>query len=119
VLLKNEAEVGTKAYSLARLPLKDDELTDLQRYLDVTRAEILFSRGVIFVEGDAEVALMPVFAEALGYDLNELGITVCSVSGTNFRPFVRLAAALSLPFAVVTDWDPRADGKRAQGWLRS
>jgi putative ATP-dependent endonuclease of OLD family len=119
VLLKNEAEVGTKAYSLARLPLKDDELTDLQRYLDVTRAEVLFSRGVIFVEGDAEVALMPVFAEALGYDLNELGVTVCSVSGTNFRPFVRLAAALSLPFSVVTDWDPRTDGKRARGWLRS
>jgi putative ATP-dependent endonuclease of OLD family len=56
---------------------------------------------------------------SLGYDLDQLGITICNVGGTNFTPYVRLAAALSLPFAVVTDWDPRADGNKAYGWNRS
>ena len=119
VLLKDEKNEGTKAYSLARITLEDEDLEDLQRYLNVTRAEVLFSRGVIFVEGDAEAALLPVFAKSLGYDLDELGITVCSVSGTNFSPYVCLAAALWLPFSVVTDWDPRKNGKRAYGWGRN
>ncbi|HOV87814.1 MAG TPA: AAA family ATPase [Syntrophobacteraceae bacterium] len=119
VLLKDEGSRGTRAYSLANLSLKGEDLEDLQRYLDVTRAEVLFSRGVIFVEGDAEAALLPVFAPSLGHDLDQLGITICNVCGTNFTPYVRLAAALSLPFSVVTDWDPRADGKKAYGWNRS
>lgn len=119
VLLKDEEDDGTKAYSLARLSLDEDELNDLQRYLNVSRAEVLFSRGVIFVEGDAEVALIPVFAKTLGYDLDDLGVTVCNVGGTNFAPYARLASALSLPFAVITDWDPRADDGRAYGWMRA
>jgi len=118
VLLKDEGEDGTKGYSLADLKLDNDDLEDLQRYLDVTRAEILFCRGVIFVEGDAEVALVPAFARSLGHDLDALGVSVCSVAGTNFKPYARLAAALALPFAVITDWDPRRSEK-AFGWQRS
>lgn len=118
VLLKHEGERGTRAYSLAELGLALPELADLQRYLDVTRAEILFARGAIFVEGDAEAVLVPVFARTLDIDLDDLGITVCSVAGTNFKPYVRLAAALALPFVVITDWDPRKDGKTALGWKR-
>ena len=46
----------------------------------------------------------------LGYDLDELGISVCSVAGTNFLPFVKLFGkeSLSIPFAVITDEDPVA-----------
>lgn len=112
IVLKNCAAQGTKAFSLAELSLEPTELEDLQRYLDTTRADILFSRGVIFVEGDAEVALLPVFAKSCGYDLDALGITVCSVGGINFSPYVKLATALALPFVVVTDWDP-LDGSKA------
>ena len=118
VLLKDGGRRGTRAYSLAELPLAPEELDDLERYLDVTRAEILFSRGVIFVEGDAEAVLVPVFSKTLGINLDDLGITVCSVAGTNFKPYVQLAAALALPFVVITDWDPREDDKRAYGWNR-
>lgn len=118
VLLKDEGDDGTKGYSLAELKIGKDDLADLQRYLDVTRAEILFCRAVIFVEGDAEATLVPAFARNLGHDLDELGITICSVAGTNFKPYARLAAALSLPFSVVTDWDPKKTGK-AHGWART
>ena len=96
----------SKAYSLALLPVTPDELDDIERYLTGTRSELLFARGVIFVEGDAEEALLPGFADALGHNLDQLGITVCNVAGTNFTPYVKLAASLGLPYSVVTDWDP-------------
>lgn len=102
---------ATQAFSLANLPVTPDELDDLENYLDATRAELLFARGAIFVEGDAEDALLPVFASSLGHSLDELGITVCNVAGTNFRPYVKLAEALTLPYCVITDWDP-LDGSR-------
>lgn len=107
------------AYSLANLPITPDELEDIERYLTATRSELLFSRGVIFVEGDAEEALMPAFACAVGFNLDRLGITVCNVAGINFTPYVKLAGSLGLPFAVVTDWDPLNGTKPPLGKART
>ncbi|MFV7441885.1 ATP-dependent nuclease [Acinetobacter pittii] len=109
---------STKAFSLADLPIDDDEKDDIERYLIATRSEILFAKGVIFVEGDAEEALVPSFAELLGHDLDGLGITVCNVAGTNFNPYIKLAEGLGLPFVVITDWDPLDGTKPPLGRAR-
>jgi putative ATP-dependent endonuclease of OLD family len=109
VLLKDAGDEGTVGRSTASIDLDDDEVDDLSRYLDVTRAEMLFARGVILVEGDAERFLVPVAAGALKTPLDHLGITVCSVAGTNFTPYVKLLTGLGIPFAVITDWDPRGE----------
>jgi len=113
--LKNDS---TKAFSLANLPISDDEKDDIERYLIATRSEILFAKGVIFVEGDAEEILVPCFAEQIGHDLDGLGITVCNVGGTNFNPYIKLAEGLGLPFVVITDWDPLDGTKPALGRAR-
>lgn len=118
VLLKDEGDAGTKGYAAEAINLEDDEVDDIARYLDVTRAEILFARGVLLVEGDAERFLVPALAEGLGYVLDELGITVCSVAGTNFRPYAKFLVGLGIPFAVITDWDP-IQGKKPLGRNRS
>jgi putative ATP-dependent endonuclease of OLD family len=118
VLLKESEADGTKGYSVASLSLEDAEVDDLTRYLDVTRAEMLFARGVILVEGDAERFLVPEFAKTAAIDLDQLGITVCSVAGTNFKPYAKFLTALQIPFAVVTDWDQVDEGK-ALGWNRT
>jgi putative ATP-dependent endonuclease of OLD family len=110
---------ASRAYSLAALPVTTDELDDIERYLTATRSELLFARGVIFVEGDAEEALLPGFADALGHNLDRLGITVCNVAGTNFAPYVMLAGSLGLPFAVLTDWDPLDGAKPPLGKART
>ena len=110
---------ATRAFSLADLPVTAEELDDIERYLTATRSELLFARGVIFVEGDAEEALLPGFADALGFNLDQLGITVCNVAGTNFTPYVKLAVGLGLPFSVVTDWDPLDGSKPPLGKARS
>jgi putative ATP-dependent endonuclease of OLD family len=66
---------------------------------------------VILVEGDAERFLVPAFAEALDISLDMLGITVCSVGGTNFTPFVKLLGpqGLNIPHVILTDRDPNGD----------
>jgi len=111
LLLKDAGGAGTVGRSTASVALTDKEEEDLTRYLDATRAEMLFARGIILVEGDAEKFLIPVFADALGHGLDHLGITVCSVAGTNFTPYVKFLGALRIPFAVITDWDPSENRK--------
>ena len=95
VLLRDAGKAGTVGHSTASIELSDDEVDDLARYLDVTRAEMLFARGVILVEGDAERFLVPVFAAKLGTPLDQLGITVCSVVGTNFTPYAKFLSGLA------------------------
>ncbi len=109
----------SRAFSLAKLPVTSDELDDIERYLTATRAELLFANGVLFVEGDAEEVLLPSFAQAMGINLDQLGITVCNVAGVNFEPYVKLAASLGLPFSVITDWDPLDSTKQPLGKTRS
>ncbi|MCI3204101.1 AAA family ATPase [Cupriavidus sp. WS] len=113
VLLRHNATDGkTVAVSTAKAPFTQRDEDDLQRYIDVTRGEIFFSRGVILVEGDAERFIIPAFAEALGIPFDILGITVCSVGGTNFTPYVKLLGpkGLNIPHVILTDRDP-ANGK--------
>ena len=109
VLLRHDVGAGkTVAVSTANAPFTQRDEEDLQRYIDVTRGEIFFSRGVILVEGDAERFLVPAFAEALDIHLDMLGITVCSVGGTNFTPYVKLLGpeGLDIPHVILTDYDP-------------
>ncbi len=105
LLLREETNAGTKGYSTANSGFSDAETEDLTRYLDVTRAEMVFSRGVVLVEGDAERFLIPDFAREMGTHLDEHGISVCSVSGTNFQPYVKFLSALGIPFSIITDYD--------------
>lgn len=111
LLLKDKAGNGTSGKSTATIALSDDDVDDLSRYMDVTRAEMLFARGIILVEGDAEKFLLPVFAETMGHSLDKLGISACSVSGTNFLPYAKLLSGLGIPYSVITDWDPSEETK--------
>ncbi len=115
VLRKTTDLQSTEGSSTAELAFNAADVADLERYLDVTRGEMLFAKGVVFVEGDAELFIVPALAKARGVDLDELGITVCSVAGTNFAPYVKLLGArgLQIPFAVITDGDPAAGGVRS------
>lgn len=91
----------------------------LERYLDVTRAELFFARRVIFVEGAAELMLVSVLAKKLGFNLREHGVSLISVEGLNFDSFLPLFGekALKIPVALLTDADPidaPADGSEPQ-----
>lgn len=115
VVLNNNANTSNVS-SLANLNMTDIELKNVQRYLDVNRSEILFAKGVILVEGIAEEYLIPQFAKKLfGQDLDQMGISVCSVNGTHFEDFVKLLNYIHIPFVVVTDGDNNASTKDFDG----
>ena len=112
VLLRHNPVSGaTKGVSAAEAPLQESDEADLQRYIDVNRGELFFARGVILVEGEAERFLIPAFASALEMPLDVLGISVCSVAGTNFGPYVKLLGTegLRIPHVLLTDMDPREE----------
>ena len=112
---------GSDGKSTLAAGLDGQEIADLERYLDATRAELLFAKGIIFVEGAAELFLVPAYAATLGYPLDEFGITVCSVHGTDFVPYAKLVGrkGLSIPFVAVTDGDWRESrGERLSSGLR-
>jgi putative ATP-dependent endonuclease of OLD family len=113
LLRKARNEQSTIGSSAARIDLEESDIEDLERYLDVTRGEMLFAKGVLLVEGDAELFLVPALAKLNGFDLDQLGITVSSVSGTNFAPYIKLLGpeGLNVPFAILTDRDPQVGGK--------
>ncbi len=101
------------------------ELDTLQRFLDVTRNEMLFAKRVIFVEGTAEQFIVAQFAE-LFYQvpgnqhdpriLDKLGITICAVQSASFELFVRFLGSngFSIPFVVLTDGDPYTSKRRGE-----
>lgn len=97
---------ATIATSTAIADLDPKVVEDLERYIEVTRAELLFARGVVLVEGEAETYLVPKIAELHGVDLDRIGISVCAAGGVHFDSYVRLLNILKIPFAVITDGDP-------------
>ena len=120
VLRRAEDGASTEAVSTAHVDLTVEDVADLERYLDVTRGEMVFSRGVLLVEGDAERFLVPKLAELNGFNLDELGISVCSVAGTNFLPYTKLlgASGLRIPHAVITDYDLKEGRSYGAGRVR-
>ncbi len=80
----------------------------LERYLDVTRAELFFARRIIFVEGAAELMLLSVLAQKCGHSLSDHAVSLISVEGLNFDCFLPLfgKGRICIPVAVITDPDP-------------
>ncbi len=71
--------------------LKTHEIRQIQRYLDAVRTNLLFAKGVILVEGDAEEILIPVIVKrSLGVSLDELGISLINIRSTGFENVAQL-----------------------------
>lgn len=82
----------------------------LQRFLDATKANLFFARGVLMVEGDAENLLLPVLAEVLDYPLEKYGVSIVNVGSTAFLRYSRIFVRkngdkIDIPVSVVTDCD--------------
>jgi putative ATP-dependent endonuclease of OLD family len=105
LLLLRTVNGTTEAAAANTASLQPSEWADIARYLDATRAELVFARRVLLVEGFAEQVLIPGFARKLGFDLDKLGISVCAIHGTHFSSYARFCSALGIPWAIITDGD--------------
>ena len=107
ILMKNAT-----GYDLAegQTGLQKGDYLFLQRFLDSTKANLFFSKGIIMVEGDAENILIPVLADILGYPLEKYGISIVNVGSTAFLRYSRIMVRkdggdIGIPVSVVTDCD--------------
>jgi putative ATP-dependent endonuclease of OLD family len=105
---------GGQFYSLAKdkTELSHKNYSYLGRFLDVTKANLFFTQGVLLVEGPTEQLLFPEFSRIIGYDLTDYGISVISTNNLGFENFVNIFKRKEypynvLPIAVVTDADKR------------
>lgn len=89
----------------------------LQRFLDVTKANLFFARGVLIVEGDAENILLPTVARLIGRDLTHHGVSIVNVGTTGLGRFARIYqradpetdGQIQVPVACVADLDVLPD----------
>jgi len=88
----------------------------LERFLDVTKANLFFARGVILVEGWAEELLLPALAKVMRRaglircNLTEARVSVINVGGTSQLRYAAIFLRAQLPefkvpVAVVADID--------------
>lgn len=87
------------------------------RYFDVTRSQLLFSSGCLFIEGISECQLLETFSKLLGRSLVDNQIEIVDTDGTAFYQFLMLFNSLDenkrLPIraSFVTDEDQFTDSK--------
>ena len=111
---------GKSAYPMGPdfTKLRSGDYDFLERFLDVTKANLFFAKGVILVEGDAENLLVPALAEVLDRPLYRYGVSIVNVGSTAFLRYSRVflrededGPVLDIPVAVITDLDvPEPEG---------
>jgi len=92
----------------------------LERYIDVTKSQILFAKSGLFVEGISEELLITAFTQLEDYRLEDYRIELVNVRGTSFYPFMYLFNSTSLktrikkPITVMTDQDQFTESKKTE-----
>lgn len=105
---EEKLEENGRALTQEAFNFKKKQLT---RYVDVTKSQLFFARGVLLAEGITEELLIPAFSELLGSKLEDHRIELINVDGTSFYPFLHLFSSsdegkkLPMPVTVITDDD--------------
>lgn len=92
--------------------LGKDDYKFLEKFLDSTKANLFFAKGVILVEGWAEELLLPSIAKAIGINLTEEGVSIVNIGHTGFDHYAKIYLRqaepnMKIPVAVITDSDIR------------
>lgn len=108
--------VGHQTYPLAsaQTKLKSDDYAFLRRFLDATKANLFFARGIIIVEGDAENLLLPAIAAKLGRPLGKHGVSLVNVGHRGLFRYSRIFQRtndekMPIPVALIPDRDVPPD----------
>lgn len=110
ILCKN-----SKAYSLypGKTQLQKKDYWHLQHFLDVTKSNMFFAKGVMMVEGWAEAILIPAIARAMEKDLTLSEVSIVNIGSTAYLHFANIYMptdrVMDMPVAIITDLDIRPD----------
>jgi putative ATP-dependent endonuclease of the OLD family len=121
-----------KVFPLAKgmTKLEVDDYAFLRRFLDATKANLFFARGVVIVEGDGENILLPALAAKMGRPFGKHGVSIVNVGHRGLFRYSRIFqridhSTIPVPVALLPDRDipPDAAGqlvgkrRRTQGRL--
>lgn len=112
ILMCNSNNVFPLGLGYTKLEKMDYKFLDT--FLDVTKSNLFFAKGVILVEGWAEEILIPVIAAKMGLDLTQHEVSVVNVGSTAYLHFARIfmrqaAPEMKVRCAIVTDLDVKPD----------
>lgn len=128
VLKDKEAYPMSSLYTMMR----PGDYKFLERFLDATKANLFFAKGLIMVEGDAENLLIPALAQLIERPLLRDGVSVVNVGSTAYKRYVSIfkrqdGKTIGMPISIVSDLDVRAleyyddnsdDRKMPKYWLK-
>ena len=106
---------------LDKTSLDDNEIRALRQKVLNTKGEIIFSKCLIFFEGETEEQALPIFAEKyFGCPPVSLGIDFVGVGGCgNYFPFIYLANKLQIPWYIFSDGETDAMKKVLQAYNKA
>ncbi len=105
--------LGQDSAGKSHTKLEPADYQFLERFLDATKANLFFSKGIILVEGWSEELLIPALAKKVlgGDSLAERGVSVVNVGSTAFLRYSKIfqredaSSILDIPVAIITDLD--------------
>lgn len=126
ILLCKNNNVFPMGQGFTMLEKKDYEYLDT--FLDVTKSNLFFAKGIILVEGWAEEILIPAIASKINIDLTQKEVSIVNVGSTAYLHFARIFMRkddlqMNVKCSIVTDLDVRPDdadkGKKKKNKLES
>ncbi|MDL2145067.1 AAA family ATPase [Flavobacterium tructae] len=97
----------------------ENRMKKLQRYIDVTKSQLLFAKSILFIEGISEELLVSAFTHLEDYKLEDYRTEIVNVGGTSFYPFLYLfnnlnsLERINKPISIITDDDRFTDSKKS------
>lgn len=94
---------------------KDGDIRFLEKFLDVTKSDLFFAKGLIFVEGISEQLVLPEIAGIMDFPLEENGISIINLGNTSFERFAKIFQnskgyeRIEIPIAFIRDLDYEYD----------
>jgi len=94
--------------------LDDLDYSFLELFLDTTKSNLFFAKGVILVEGWSEEILLPALAKKAGFNLTEKGVSIVNVASTAFLRYAKIfqrskGQEMNIPVAIITDLDVKLE----------
>jgi putative ATP-dependent endonuclease of OLD family len=92
----------------------------LERHIDVTKSQLFFAKGCLFIEGISEELLISALCRILDFVLEDYRIELVNVDGTSFYPFLFLFNSVDekkkLPqkIVILTDDDRYTESKKSK-----
>lgn len=91
----------------------------LNTFVDINKAELFFSRWIIFVEWISEEILLPKLFERkfIWKVLDDYWISIININWTDFIEYCKLAECYWIPFVVITDKDIIKKVNKNSAWV--